>query len=142
MDAIRSRFLLGFALVTAVHLVLNAADATPWDSVSKCLLAPLLIAWVLEQHGPRLLVAALAFCFLGDLLLELDDLFVVGMAAFAAAHVCFITFFVQRGAADALRRRPWIVAVYVVAGIGVVGMTAVILAASHRPIPIEPEREA
>jgi cobalamin biosynthesis protein CbiG len=31
---------------------------------------------------------------------------------------------------------------YVVAGIGVVGMTAVVLAASHRPIPIEPEREA
>src|SRR5664279_4541420 len=106
---IRSPWLAGFAVVAVVHLALNAADLGPWDSITKVLLAPLLAAWVLEQRGPRLLVTALAFCFAGDLLLELDNLFVAGMAAFAAAHVCFIWFFVQRGALPALRARPWIV---------------------------------
>lgn len=134
MPAIRSPFLIGFAVAAVVHLVLNAAGATPWDSITKCLLAPLLAAWVVEQKGPRLLVAALAFCFLGDLLLELDDLFVVGMAAFAAAHVCFIWFFTERGAATALRRRPWIVAVYAVAGIVVVAWAWGGLDAGLRPI--------
>lgn len=111
---------MAFGTVSVIHLVLNGADASPWDSITKCLIAPLLAAWVVEQHGPRLLVVALGFCFLGDLFLELGDLFIVGMASFAAAHVCFITFFVRRGALDQLRRRPWILAVYVIAAIGLV----------------------
>ncbi len=134
MAAIRSPFLIGFGLVAIVHLVLNATDATPWDSITKCLLAPLLAAWVLEQHGPRLLVAALVFCFAGDLLLELDNLFIAGMAAFAAAHVCFIWFFVQRGAAAALRARPWILVAYVVAAIAVVVWAWGGLDAGLRPV--------
>lgn len=134
MPAIRSPFLIGFGAVAIVHLVLNGADAGPWDSITKCLLAPLLAAWVLEQHGPRLLVAALAFCFAGDLLLELPDLFVPGMAAFAGAHVYFIWFFVQRGAVTALRSRPWIVAVYVIAAIVVVAWAWNGLEAGLRPI--------
>ncbi|KAA1395241.1 lysoplasmalogenase [Aeromicrobium ginsengisoli] len=121
MVAVKSPWLIAFGVVSVVHLALNAADATPWDSITKCFIAPLLAAWVLEQHGPRLLVAALGFCFLGDLFLELgDDLFVVGMAAFAAAHVCFIRFFVLRGALAQLRAKPWILVVYVAAAIGLV----------------------
>lgn len=134
MPATKSPFLIGFAVVAVVHLFLNGADATPWDSISKCLLAPLLMAWVIEQRGPRLLVAALGFCFLGDLLLELDDLFVAGMAAFAAAHICFIWFFVERGALGALRRRPAIAAVYLIAGAVVVAWAWSGLDAGLRPI--------
>src|SRR5689334_9097582 len=97
MDAaVKSPWIIGFGAVAIVHLVLNAVDASPWDSITKCLLAPLLIAWVIQLDGPWLLVAALAFCFGGDLFLEIESMFVVGMASFAAAHVCFITFFVQR----------------------------------------------
>lgn len=118
---VKSPWLIAFGAVSVVHLVLNAADATPWDSISKCLIAPLLAAWVVEQHGPRLLVAALGFCFLGDLFLELGDaVFVIGMTAFAAAHYCFIRFFILRGALERLRAQPWILAVYVVAAIGLV----------------------
>ena len=36
-----------------VHLVLDVAGAEPWDSVTKCLLAPLLAGWVLAAGGPR-----------------------------------------------------------------------------------------
>ena len=120
MSPVRSPWLAAFGVVALVHLALNAAGAQPWDSISKCLLAPLLAVWVVEQHGPRLLVAALGLCFLGDLFLELDDLFIVGMAAFAGAHIAFIMLFVQRGALARLRARPAIVVVYVVVAIGMV----------------------
>jgi uncharacterized membrane protein YhhN len=135
MVAIKSPWLIAFGIVSVAHLVLNAADATPWDSISKCFIAPLLAAWVLEQHGPRLLVAALGFCFLGDLSLELgDDLFVVGMAAFAAAHYCFIRFFILRGALEQLRAKPWILVVYVAAAIGLVAWAWGGLEPGLRPI--------
>ena len=117
MDVRSRRWVAAFLVVLAVHLVLDGLDARPWDSITKCLLAPVLLGWVLDRRGPRLLAAALVLSLLGDLFLELDDLFVVGMAAFAAAHACFITLFVRAGALPVLRRRPWIVAVYVVAAV-------------------------
>jgi uncharacterized membrane protein YhhN len=120
MSAVKSPWLIAFGIASVVHLVLNGAGADPWDSITKCLVAPLLAAWVVEQKGPRLLVVALVFCFLGDLFLEIENLFIVGMAAFAAAHITFITFFVQRGGLDQLRRRPWIPIAYVIAAIGLV----------------------
>jgi uncharacterized membrane protein YhhN len=133
MTAARSPWLIAFAAISVAHLVLNGAGAEPWDSISKCFIAPLLAVWVLEQRGPRLLVVALLFCFLGDLFLEFDDLFIVGMAAFAAGHIAFITFFVQRGALNRLRARPWILAVYVVAAIGMVAWCWGGLEAGLRP---------
>jgi uncharacterized membrane protein YhhN len=137
MTAIRSPWLIAFGAIAVVHLVLNGAGADPWDSITKCLLAPLLAGWVVEQQGPRLLVVALALCFLGDLFLELDDLFIVGMAAFAVAHIAFITLFVRRGALDRLRRRPLIVAVYVLAAVGMVAWCWGGLASDLRaPIPV------
>jgi uncharacterized membrane protein YhhN len=119
-DAVKSPWIISFGVVAIVHLVLNATDASPWDSITKCLLAPLLIAWVMQLDGPWLLVAALGFCFGGDLFLEIDSLFVVGMASFATAHVCFITFFVQRGALPRLRAKPLAAIVYVAAAIPMV----------------------
>jgi len=117
MIAARRPWILVFGVVTVVHLVLLAADADPWDSITKCLLAPLLIGWVIRQRGPRLLIVALTGCFLGDLFLELDEAwFPVGMAAFAVAHVCFIVIFVQRGAGERLRRTPWIPVLFVLGG--------------------------
>lgn len=120
MTALKSPWLIAFGVFALVHLVLNGAEATPWDSITKCVLAPLLLGWVIEQDGPRLLAVALVFCFLGDLFLELDDLFIVGMAAFAGAHIAFITYFVQRGAIERLKKKPLIVVVYVAAAIAMV----------------------
>lgn len=120
MTAMKSPWIIAFGAVTVLHLVLNGVEAEPWDSITKCLLAPLLVAWVIEQKGPRLLIAALVFCFFGDFFLELEDLFVVGMAAFALGHICFIRFFISRGAVGQLKRQPWIPAVYTVAAIALV----------------------
>ncbi|MGA8988025.1 lysoplasmalogenase [Aeromicrobium sp.] len=135
MSAVKSPWLLAFAAVSVIHLILNGADLSPWDSVSKAFIAPLLAAWVVEQRGPRLLIAALAFCFLGDLFLELgDDFFIVGMAAFAGAHICFIWFFVQRGAVEQLRRKPIIVLIYAAAAIGLVVWCWTGLESGLRPV--------
>lgn len=110
-----------FAAVTTVHLVLLGLDLSPWDSITKCLLAPVLIGWTLSAHGPRALVAFLAFCLLGDLFLEIDGWFVPGMAAFALAHVVLVTHLVRLGAARRLRTTPWLAIAYVVAGSLLVG---------------------
>jgi len=134
MTALKSPWLIAFGVVSVVHLVLIGADAEPWDSITKCLIAPLLAAWVIEQDGPRLLVAALGFCFLGDLFLEFDDLFVVGMAAFAAAHYCFIRFFILRGAIEQLVKKPWILVIYVAAAIALVAWAWGGLETGLRPI--------
>ncbi|MCD9199769.1 lysoplasmalogenase [Aeromicrobium wangtongii] len=120
MTAPRSIWLIAFGTAAVVHLVLNGADLAPWASITKCLLAPLLAAWVVQQRGPRLLVVALAFCFLGDLFLEIEGMFILGMAAFAIAHISFITLFVQRGALDRLRANPLPLIGYVVAAIALV----------------------
>ena len=56
------------------------------------------------------------------------------MAAFAVAHVCLVTLFVQRGAVDRLRRAPWIVMVYVVAAIVLVAWCWTGLEPGLRPL--------
>lgn len=123
-----------FVGVLAVHLVLLAADVTPWDSITKCLLAPVLVAWVLVERGPRLLAAALVLCLGGDLLLELDGLFLAGMASFAAAHVCFVTLFVRAGAVRVRRTSPVLVAVYLLTAVAVVGWAWSGLAPDLQPV--------
>lgn len=104
--------LAAFWICSAVHLVLVAAEAVPLDSVTKALLMPLLAAWVVAERGPRLLVAALLLSWGGDVALEIDGLFLAGMALFAGAHVCYVTYLVRHGALKALRRHPLIPVVY------------------------------
>ena len=111
MDPVRSPWLVAFGVAAMTHLGLLATEASPWDSVTKCLIAPLLAVWVLEQRGPHLVVGALMLCFVGDLLTEFDDLFVAGLGAFALAQVCFLTYFVRRGALGRVRRMIWVPAV-------------------------------
>lgn len=120
MTAVKSPFIIGFGIVMVIHLVLLGLDVTPWDTITKVLLAPLLAAWAWQLDGPRLLVLGLVFCFFGDLFMDLDGWFVAGMAAFAAAHICFITLFVQRGAIPALRSKPVIAVPYLLGALVVV----------------------
>ncbi|WP_370617624.1 lysoplasmalogenase [Mumia sp. Pv 4-285] len=104
-----------FLALSAVNVVLVAVDAGLAASLTKALLMPALALWVVRQRGPRLLVAALLLSWVGDVALEVDGLFVVGMAGFGAAHVCFVTWFVRHGALAGLRRRWWAVVAGVVA---------------------------
>jgi len=97
----RTPWPLAFGVFTVIHLVLVVAEASPWDSITKCVLAPILAVWVLRERGPRILALALVFCFFGDLFLTFPW-FLAGMGAFALGHVTFIGYFLSRGARAAL----------------------------------------
>ena len=94
-----------FATVGALNLVFEAAGPRLGFDLTKPLLMPLLAMAMLARARPtpRLLLAALLGSTLGDtMLLFSGTWFLVGMAGFAVAHVCYVRLFVRAGA---LRRR-------------------------------------
>jgi uncharacterized membrane protein YhhN len=103
------KILAAFAVVAVAHLVSLAFDLTWLEWPTKALLMPTLAAWVWSWRGPGLLLAGLLLSACGDVALEAaaggGTLFIVGMAFFASAHVCYVTLFVKRGAIAALKRR-------------------------------------
>lgn len=125
--AVKSPWIIAFGVVLVLHLLFRGLELDPYQTIAKILLAPLLALWAAQLQGPRLLILGLIACFLGDLFMDLDARwFIAGMAAFALAHVCFITLFVQRGAVGAVRAafagaierwRATVVALYVVGAV-------------------------
>ncbi|MET8133208.1 lysoplasmalogenase [Streptomyces sp. NPDC005251] len=87
--------LVGFALTAAVDLFSLLAGSDLGHQVAKPLLMPLLAVYAGVRGGPRLLVAALLLGWCGDLALmsDADPAFLVGMASFAAGHVCYLVLF-------------------------------------------------
>ncbi|WP_405832363.1 lysoplasmalogenase [Streptomyces sp. NBC_01176] len=119
MSPRHARVLLGsFGVAALVDLVSLAAGFTPGHLVAKPLLMPLLAAHTVARGGPRLLVAALLCGWGGDVLLlsDADQAFLVGMASFAAGHVCYLVLF-RRAAAlrPATRARGALLAGYALA---------------------------
>ena len=112
MDDLRNPTIVLFALVAAAHLVALGFEIGPLAFLTKCALAPLLAFWILQNNGPTILVLALTACFFGDLFLEFnnDVWFLIGMGAFAVAHIAFVTYFAQDGAFGRLVERWWIAA--------------------------------
>lgn len=97
----RVRFsLLAFALISVLNLGFEAAGPRVAFDVTKPLLMPAL-AIVVASGGraPRALLGALFGSWAGDTaLLFSGNWFLVGMAGFAAAHICYIRLFVCGGA--------------------------------------------
>jgi uncharacterized membrane protein YhhN len=87
--------LVCFALAAAVDLASLLAGADPGHRIAKALLMPLLAAYAGVRGAPRLLLAALLLGWCGDLALlsDADPAFLVGMASFAAGHVCYLVLF-------------------------------------------------
>lgn len=104
-----------FGLAVVVDLVSLGAGFTPGHLVAKPLLMPLLAAHAVVRGGPRLLVAALLCGWGGDVLLlsDADPAFLVGMASFAAGHVCYLALF--RRTARARGVSTWLGGVYALA---------------------------
>ena len=94
-----------FTLVSVLNLIFEGAGPRLGFDLTKPLLMPLLALAMLAtgRATPRPLLGALLGAFVGDIMLLFSgNLFLVGMAGFAAAHVCYISLFVRGGA---LRRR-------------------------------------
>lgn len=112
--------LVVFVAVALTNLTAVALEVGWLEAVSKAMLMPSLALWVITRRGPWLIVLALLFSTVGDVLLGYEGLFIAGMGAFAAAHVCYVVFFVGRGALPNLRRRWPVVAAYVVVWTGLI----------------------
>ncbi|MFD7155478.1 lysoplasmalogenase family protein [Kribbella sp. NPDC059898] len=101
------RVLAGFWGATVVQVAAVAFDVKILKQASKVTLMPLLWQWSRTQDAPPLLQAALLASAAGDLLLE-TDLQLAGMAAFAAAHACYLAVFL----ADPAQRSWRVLAAY------------------------------
>jgi uncharacterized membrane protein YhhN len=86
------RRLTAFWGATVVHVVAVACDVKVLKQASKVSLMPLLLSWARTEKAHPLLQAALLASAAGDLLLE-TDLQLLGIAAFAAAHACYLAVF-------------------------------------------------
>lgn len=92
-----------YVLVGLVNVIAVASANVSAEQLTKPLLMPLLIAWVLvEGRWPRsapvlLLLTGLALSWIGDLLLlgDGDALFALGIAAFLLAQVAYLVSFTR-----------------------------------------------
>ncbi|MFJ8621691.1 lysoplasmalogenase [Kitasatospora sp. NPDC093550] len=124
-----SGLLGGFAATSAAHLGSILSGAPVPQNATKPALMPLLAAHSVAaareagREAPKLLAPALLLSTGGDVLLQLknDPAFLAGMGSFAAAHVCYVTMFVQRGALTDRRRALVVAAAYATAWVVLVG---------------------
>ncbi|GAA3171539.1 MULTISPECIES: lysoplasmalogenase [Streptomyces] len=121
--------LLAFAALAAVHLVAllvrtatgsgGGAHAVADAAVlaTKPALMPVLAGYALTRGGPPLMAGALLLGCCGDTLLQIggDLPFLLGMAAFAAGHVCYLVLFARRGTAPTRARTASAAGAYAVA---------------------------
>ncbi|MDT0453474.1 lysoplasmalogenase [Streptomyces sp. DSM 40473] len=88
-----------------VHLTALLTGVTLLAHATKPALMPLLAAHVLLRGGPPLLAGALLLGCGGDTLLQVggDTVFLLGMASFAAGHVCYLLLFARHGSPGGAR---------------------------------------
>ncbi|MFF9482511.1 lysoplasmalogenase family protein [Streptomyces sp. NPDC014733] len=125
-----------FAVLAAVHLVAllvrtatgsgGGAHAVADAAVlaTKPALMPVLAGYALTRGGPPLLAGALLLGCSGDTLLQIggDLLFLLGMAAFAAGHVCYLVVFARHGTAPGRARTAAAAGAYVLAWAALVAL--------------------
>ena len=126
--------LISYALVCSVHVLSQALELPAVAMATKPLLMPLLAAYLVSAaQRPftrlvRVVLAALAFSWLGDVLLEVarqvdsDVLFMAGIGGFLVAQVLYIVAFTQLVRASAPPRPPAWALVYVLYGVGLVAL--------------------
>ena len=124
--------LVSYALVCAVHVLSQALELTGVAMLTKPLLMPLLAAYLVSAvqrpftRPVRVVLAALAFSWLGDVLLEVarrvdsDLVFMAGIGGFLVAQVLYIVAFTPLVRAATPPRPPVWALAYVLYGVGLV----------------------
>jgi uncharacterized membrane protein YhhN len=95
--------LLVYVIVGLVNVAAVLTGASTTATLTKALLMPLLLAWLLTATRGRLtlplrlLAVGLVFAWFGDLLLEGsgDAYFMAGIAAFMAMQICYLVAFTR-----------------------------------------------
>jgi uncharacterized membrane protein YhhN len=86
-----------FILILDLILLWLQKDELRW--FTKTMLMPLLMftVWVNRQHIQlfSIIVAALFFSWVGDVLLLMKGMFIPGLVSFLAAHICYILYFLR-----------------------------------------------
>lgn len=121
---------MAYLLVSVVNVTSGLLDAHLVNGVSKAFLMPLLLAYFvacldgLEHRLVTWVRAALVFSWVGDLLLigDGDLFFVLGVAAFLGAQICYIVGFRPYAVLGPLRARPWLALPYVAYGVALLAV--------------------
>lgn len=126
--------LAGYALVCSIQVLSQAFELSVVAMATKPLLMPLLAAYLVSAvQRPftrlvRVVLAALAFSWVGDVLLEVarrvdsDLLFMAGIGGFLVAQVFYIVAFTRLVRASSPPRPPVWTLVYVLYGVGLVAL--------------------
>ena len=104
--------MFGLGVALAVMYLPRTGGATRWiRSIRKTLPVALFAIASFIEGAPLLLVAALGFSALGDLALSRDGTkaFLIGMVAFATAHIAYIVVMLSQGATMDLSQWPYMV---------------------------------
>lgn len=101
-----------YLLVAVLHVFLLNTDMHLYAQLTKGLLMPVLLVWAYLQVGAdKWLTGALAFSWAGDLLLirstEGENWFLMGLASFLLAHVCYMMVFYKNGRGQQGFRQLW-----------------------------------
>ena len=96
-------FMAAYVLVAVLNVIAEATANDNGVQLTKPLLMPLLLAWVIAMAGRRWpvplrwLAAGIVFAWAGDLLLmgEGDTAFTLGLAAFLVMQVCYLVAFLR-----------------------------------------------
>lgn len=134
----RRALLAAYAVVAVANVVGQVLDTDVLALVTKPLLVPLLVAYLLTYADRRsrlvdMTAVALGFCWLGDLaLMGGDGWFLVGLAAFLAGQVAYCAAFARTWHHNPIRSRralaapyaAWWVLLLVVLGPGLGGLIA------------------
>jgi uncharacterized membrane protein YhhN len=134
--------LAAYLAVAALHLAVVAAGVRWAAVVTKPLLIPLLLVWLLRA-APRgwlrtTVAVGLALSWAGDVLLlgSGDGWFLAGLGAFLAAQVAYSLGFVRFLGASIVRRRPLLVLPYLAVLVAMVGGLAADLGVLLLPVAV------
>lgn len=106
---------LFFILLSVLHLLFIGLHLDSWVNISKTLLIPLLIIVTFSQNTfktKRLLISALGWSWLGDVLLIFaphnDLFFIAGLASFLLAHVFYVILFIKQDKQSDFLWKQWL----------------------------------